>query len=414
MRPLVSDHGIVSKSGPASDLRVGMRIMHPIPSNPQRKKILYLIPTLASGGTERQAAELVRHLDRERFEPIVIVIYGFDRVPVEISLQDARLISLRKPLGKLGNLVALFRLWWLILRERPALVQSFLRPADLYARIAGPLAGHRRIVTSLRTRIDGFWSAPWIQTERILWRLSVRIVSNSRAAAREAETLLHVPSARLVVIPNGVDLERFNPGLDWRAPRIALGLSPSDLVFGMIARYSPVKDHATLLTAVAQMKNSGYWPPFAKVILVGGTTFEIARKKVDGQIRESGLEGIVLPMGVMTEVERAYAALDWLVLPSRFEGFPNSVLEAMACGKPVILSDAANAEGIVADGETGWEFLAGDVLALIQRLRQAIGLPPERRVAMGRSARSLVEGQYSTRLITRRYESLYEELCLHG
>jgi glycosyltransferase involved in cell wall biosynthesis len=374
-------------------------------------KILFLLPTLASGGTERQAAELVRHLDRGRFEPLVAVIYGFDRVPVEIPLGDARLVSLRKPLGKPGNLIALFRLWLLILNEKPAVVQSFLRPADLYARIAGTLAFHRRIVTSMRTRIGGFWSLPWQWTERILWRRSICVVSNSKAAAREAEDLLGIPAGRLRVIPNGVDLERFRPGMDWRDPRRSIGLSPSDLVFGMVARYSPVKDHATLLTAVAQMKHSGYWPDFAKVIFVGGTTFADARRDVENQIRENGLEGIVLPLGVTAEIEKIYAAIDWLILPSRFEGFPNSVLEAMACAKPVILSDAANAEHIVDDGKTGWEFPAGDVLELVACLRRAIAVPPEQRVEMGRLARLLVEGQYSTRLTARRYESLYAELC---
>jgi glycosyltransferase involved in cell wall biosynthesis len=387
-----------------------MKRKTPSPAGARIRKILFLLPTLASGGTERQAAELIRQLDRERFEPLAVVIYGLDRVPVEISVGDARLLSLRKPLGKPGNLVALFRLWRMILRERPAIVQSFLRPADLYARIAGTLALHRRIVTSLRTRIAGFWSVPWQWTERILWRRSARIVSNSKAAAREAETLLGIPAKRLAVIPNGVDLGRFRPGMDWRAPRAAFGLTPSEVVFGMIARYSPVKDHATLLTAVTQLKKSGYWPDYARVILVGGTTFEEARRAVDDRIRENGLEGIVLPMGVMTDVENAYAALDWLILPSRFEGFPNSVLEAMACGKPVILSDAANAEKIVVEDETGWEFPAGDALALAECLRRAIATPPERRVAMGRAARSLVEGQYSTRLMTRKFESLYEEL----
>jgi glycosyltransferase involved in cell wall biosynthesis len=380
------------------------------PSNSPKEKILYLIPTLASGGTERQAAELIRHLDRERFEPIVAVIYGFDRVPLEIPLQDARLISLRKPLGKLGNLVALFRLWRLILRERPVVLQSFLRSADLYVRIAGPLAGHRRIVTSLRTRIAGFYPRLWQSAERILWHASARIVSNSRVSAREAEDLLHIPPSRLEVIPNGVDLERFTPGLDWRAPRAAFGLSAPDLIFGMVARYSPVKDHETLLTAVAQMRNSGAWPGFAKLILVGGTTYADARQRVDSQIREQKLDEIVRPMGVVRNVEQVYAALDWLILPSRSEGFPNSVLEAMACGKPVIVSDAANAEQIVSEGETGYVFPVGDVLALIACLRRAIDLPPERRVAMGRAARSFVEGRFSTRLMTRKYESLYEEL----
>ncbi len=384
--------------------------MHSSLSNQQREKILYLIPTLASGGTERQAAELVRRLDRERFDPLVAVIYGLDRVPVEIPLQDARLISLRKPLGKLGALVVVFRLWRLILRERPAVVQSYLRPADLYARIAGRLAGHRRIVTSLRTRIAGFYPPLWQTAERLLWRASARIVSNSRAAAIEAQVLLGIPSARIEVIPNGVDLERFHPGMDWRAPRESFGLSPSDLVFGMVARYSPVKDHATLLTAVAQMANSGSWPAFAKVLLVGGTTYADARALVDQQIQEQGLDGIVRPMGVLKNVEQVYAALDWLILPSRFEGFPNSVLEAMACGKPVLLSDAANAEQIVAEGETGLQFPAGDVLALIACLARAIAMPAEQRVALGRAARSFVEGRFSTRLMAHKFESLYEEL----
>lgn len=373
-------------------------------------RILYLLPTLASGGTERQAVELVRHLDRSRFEPIVVVIYGLDRVLVEIPLGNTRLLSLRKPLGKLGNLVALWRLWRIIRKEKPAIVQSFLRIADLYARIAGTLAGHRRIVTSLRTRIAGFWTPAWQRTERILWRRSVSIVSNSHAAAREARELLGVPESRLRVIPNGVDLVRFQPGLDWRAPREELGLAPSDLVLGMVARYSPVKDHATLLTAVAQMVRSGYWPEYAKCLLAGGTTFQEARDKVERQIRELNLESIVRPMGVMDKVERVYAAVDWLILPSRYEGFPNSILEAMACGKPVILSDAANAEGIVAEGETGFVFPAGDVLALVDCLLKAFAVPAERRVAMGRAARTRVEGGFSTGLMTRRFEQLYDEL----
>jgi glycosyltransferase involved in cell wall biosynthesis len=375
-----------------------------------KSKILYLLPTLAAGGSERQAAELVRHLDRERFEPVMAVIYGLDRVPQEIALGDVRLLSLRKPLGKLGNLVALFRLWRMIRREKPAILQSFLRTADLYARIAGVLAGHRRIVTSLRTRIAGFWSPAWERTERMLWRASAVIVSNSRAAAGEARERLGVPEERLRVIPNGVDLVRFRPELDWRALRTELGYAPSDTLLGMVARYSPVKDHATLLTAVAQMARSGYWPAYAHLLLVGGTTFADAREKVDRQIRELGLESVVRPMGVTDKVERVYAAADWLILPSRFEGFPNSILEGMACGKPVILSDAANAEGIVAEGETGFVFPAGDALALAGCLRKAFALPAEERVAMGRAARTRVEGAFSTGLMTRRFEQLYDEL----
>jgi glycosyltransferase involved in cell wall biosynthesis len=375
-----------------------------------RAKILYLLPTLASGGAERQAAELALHIDRDRFEPLVVVIYSFRDVPAEIEMKDVRVESLRKPLGKFGNLVALMRLWTLMRKERPAVAQSFLRPADLYLRIAAPLAGHRRIVTSLRTRISGFWSPPWQRLERVLWRLSTRIVSNSHAAAREAQEILGIPADRLHVIPNGVNLERFHPALDWRAPRVAYGLAPSDLVFGMVARYSPVKDHATLLEAVARLRAEGVWPDYARILLVGGTTYEESRRAVEERIQALGLNGIVQASGVAAEVTDVYAALDWLVLPSHFEGFPNSVLEAMACGKPVIASTAANAEGIVSEGETGYCFPAGNVEALADCLKRAICMPAEARVAMGRRARAVVAGRNSIGLMVRRFEALYDEL----
>jgi glycosyltransferase involved in cell wall biosynthesis len=373
-------------------------------------KILLFLPTLASGGAERQAAELALHLDQERYDPLVVVLYSFQDVPLEIDMGPIRVVSLRKPLGKLGNLVALFRLWRLIREERPAIVQSFLRPADFYVRLLAPLIGRRPIITSLRTRIAGFWSAPWIFAEKALWRFSACIVSNSKCAAQEAQDLLGVPANRLLVIPNGVDLDRFRPALDWRAPRTAFGLAASDLVFGMVARYSPVKDHSTLLEAIARLRTEGGWPAFARVLLAGGTTYEESRLAVEDRIHALGLDGIVLPTGVAADVTDVYAAIDWLVLPSRFEGFPNSVLEALACGKPAIVSSAANAENVVQEEETGYVFPVGDSIALAHCLRRALALSADARVAMGNKARATVEGRNSIGLMVRRFESLYDEL----
>jgi glycosyltransferase involved in cell wall biosynthesis len=379
-------------------------------ANPLNRTILIFLPTLASGGAERQAAELALHLDRNRYDPLVVVLYSFQNVPMEIDMGQVRVVSLQKPLGKLGNLVALFRLWRLIRKEQPAIVQSFLRPADLYVRLLAPLMGKRPIITSLRTRIAGFWSEPWIFAEKVLWRLSTCIVSNSQCAAEEARTLLGVPAERLRVIPNGVDLDRFRTALDWRTPRAALGLAASDLIFGMVARYSPVKDHATMIDAVARLRAEGAWPPFARVLLAGGTTYEESRRAVEDRIRELGLDGIILPTGVAAEVVQVYAAIDWLILPSRFEGFPNSVLEAMACGKPAIVSSAANAENVVEEGKTGYVFPVGDSAALAECMRRVLTLSADARVAMGNQARSMVEGRHSIGLMVRRFEALYDEL----
>ena len=375
-----------------------------------RTKILYLLPTLAAGGTERQAMELVRHLDRTKFEPIVVVIYDPATVPIEIPPGDDAVLSLRKPLGKLGNLVALVRLVRIIRDTRPDILQSYLRTADLYLRLAGVLAGHRRIITSLRTRIAGFWSPPWQWAERVLWRASRLIVSNSTAAAEEAETLLGIPRTRLRVIENGVDVNRFRPAPNVAAARGALGLNPATRLVGMVARYSPVKDHRTLLQALHTLRAQAQWPAEAKVLLVGGTTFPEARAEVEHALAELDLATVVEVRGVTPAIESVYHALDVLVLPSRYEGFPNTVLEAMACGVPAIVSTAANAAGVVTDGETGWVFPTGDVQTLARALEHALQLPAEERRRLAHLLRARVEEHYSLQRMVGRYEQLYAEL----
>ena len=376
----------------------------------RRTRIMYLLPTLAAGGTERQAIELVRHLDRTKFDPIVVTIYDPATVPIEIPSGDDPVLSLRKPLGKLGNLVALARLVRIIREQRPDIVQSYLRTADLYLRLAGVLAGHRCIVTSLRTRIAGFWSRPWQWVERGLWRVSRVIVSNSPAAADEAQALLGIPPSRLRVIENGVDVQRFRPVADSAAARRSLGLGSAARVVGMIARYSPVKDHRTLLQAVHLLRKEGRWPARAILLLVGGTTFAEARAEVERLVLEWDLAPVVEVRGVTPAIESVYHALDVLVLPSKYEGFPNTVLEAMACGVPVIASEAANAAGVVLEGETGWIFPTGDALSLARRLESALTLAADTRQRFAARARARVEQCYSLEVMVDRYQQLYAEL----
>jgi glycosyltransferase involved in cell wall biosynthesis len=113
---------------------------------------------------------------------------------------------------------------------------------------------------------------------------------------------------------------------------------------------------------------------------------------------------------VTSEVESVYHALDVLVLPSKYEGFPNTVLEAMACGVPVIVSQAANAAGVVVEGETGWIFPTGDALALSRRLESALTIATDVRQRLGNFARARVEQHYSLQVMVDRYRQLYVEL----
>jgi glycosyltransferase involved in cell wall biosynthesis len=212
------------------------------------------------------------------------------------------------------------------------------------------------------------------------------------------------------VIENGVDVNRFRPAPDVAAARRSLGLAPAARLVGMVARYSPVKDHRTLLQAVHALRAQARWPAQAKVLLVGGTTFAEARVEVERALTELDLTTVVEVRGVTPAIESVYHALDVLVLPSRYEGFPNTVLEAMACGVPAIVSAAANAAGVVRDGETGWVFPTGDVQALARAVEHALHLRAEARRRLAHLLRARVDEHYSLRMMVGRYEQLYAEL----
>jgi glycosyltransferase involved in cell wall biosynthesis len=212
------------------------------------------------------------------------------------------------------------------------------------------------------------------------------------------------------VIENGVDVGRFRPATDPAEARRSLGLDPASQIVGMVARYSPVKDHHTLLHAVHSLRTQGRWPAQAKVLLVGGTTYAEARDEVERTVAELNLGSVVEVRGVTPDVEQVYHALDVLVLPSRYEGFPNTVLEAMACGVPAIVSAAANAAGVVLEGETGWVFPTGDAAALGKALERTLHLAPDARRRFAERARARAVEGYALEVMVARYEQLYAEM----
>src|SRR6185436_13090042 len=103
------------------------------------------------------------------------------------------------------------------------------------------------------------------------------------------------------------------------------------------------------------------------------------------------LRNVVRLPGPEGDMRSLYWSADLLVLPSLWEGLPNVALEAAACGMPAVLSHAANLDGIVAPGETGWEVATGDHWALAERLAEALESSPERWAAMGRRGRQRIE-----------------------
>jgi sugar transferase (PEP-CTERM/EpsH1 system associated) len=211
-----------------------------------------------------------------------------------------------------------------------------------------------------------------------------------------------VPSSKLHVVLNGIDLSRFRPDLAARRRiRAELGIPEGAWVAGAVGRLSQVKNHALLLRAAAGVLSDG-----GRLLLVGdGPEAAPLRALAD----ELGIGDRVVFAGERHDVPELLAASDVFVLSSTSEGLPLSMVEAMATGLPVVSTAVGGIPALVADGETGFLVPSGDVDALAAKLA-ALKADPGRAEAMGRRGRALAMGRYSAERMMASYMDIYEGL----
>jgi glycosyltransferase involved in cell wall biosynthesis len=205
-----------------------------------------------------------------------------------------------------------------------------------------------------------------------------------------------VAPARIVLVENGIDVERFSPQVAPLA-RSSLGIADAALVFGAAMRLTEQKDPLLLLDAFALLARE---TPHAVLAIAGdGPLREATRARAD----ELGIGRCVHLLGARDDLERFYAMLDVFVLPSRYEGLPLALLEAMAMQRPV----AATRVGQVADVLAGLPYqpvACGDAGALAAAMRAAPGR------GATQSLRQRVVERYSVQRMARDYAALYRDV----
>ena len=211
---------------------------------------------------------------------------------------------------------------------------------------------------------------------------------------------------RTHMIYNGVDLTHFDPARfasGVGATRLALGFDTTDCVVGICAVLRPEKAHLDLLAAVARRRLEGErW----KVLIIGDGPL---REAIERDVARLGLLGEVRITGFQSDVREWLMACDVVALPSTaIETFSIAALEAMAMGKPMIMSDIGGAREQVEHGVHGMLFPAGDVAALAKCLSHCWDLAVVRR--MGLAARHRVEREFSLQTMIDRYGSLFRSI----
>lgn len=272
------------------------------------------------------------------------------------------------------------------------------RPAAYLARIPGAVY-----------TVHGFWSRPVLSflIERLLSPITTRYVAVSRALAAATSGMTGVPAARIRVIHNGVDLNRFTPGGSGYAIRSELGIAPEARVVGAVARLTREKGIDLLLEAAGQLANA---IPELHLLIIGDGPDGHSLKNLAARL---GLGGRVTFTGYRADVERLLKAMDLYAQPSRSEGLGISALEAAASGLAVVASRIGGLPEAVLDGQTGLLVDPGNAGALAMAILTLMK-DGELRARMGARGRQMVETRFSLEGMIARTASLYVETFRQG
>jgi len=233
------------------------------------------------------------------------------------------------------------------------------------------------------------------------------VIALTRLEAEQYERM-GVPKEKIFVIPNGIDLLEYSDLPPKGAFKEKFNVSEDRRIVLYIGRIHWIKGVDILVRAYALLAKQ---PGFKDAILVVAGPDDGYLGRVKSLVQELGISDSVLFTGPLYGRDKlsAYVDAEFVVLPSRYETFPNVVLEAYACAKPVIASNVEAMPDIVPHGETGLLFRAGDEKELASALAHLLENPKETE-KMGRNARKLAEEKYSIDKIAAELEKVYEEV----
>ena len=236
------------------------------------------------------------------------------------------------------------------------------------------------------------------------------VICNSNMVRDEIRYAFRIAPDKLHVIYNGVDLEHFHPRHRQAlraAARARLGLGAQDVLYLFVGSGFARKGLDAAIRALAQCMTGPYYPPLH--LIASGRDRDRAR--FEALARASGLGDRVRLPGTLDDLRPLYAAADCFILPTRYDPFPNTVLEALAMGLPVIVGRRSGAAEIVRPGQGGWICEPGDLPGLASQMREAARSAADRQVgaAASAAARFTAEG-YGIERMARKLTDLYTAL----
>jgi glycosyltransferase involved in cell wall biosynthesis len=369
--------------------------------------VVHIIIGLQVGGAEHMLRRLLLAQATAGPKSRASVVSLGDVGPVGAMLRDAGIevfaLGMRTPLAAP---LAVLRLRRLLRLLRPDVVQTWMVHADLLGGLAARAAGLRAIVWGIRTT-DFSINPP--ATRAVRWlcaRLSStlpHVIVCAAEASRRAHVQAGYDASRMVVIPNGFDPAAWQPQRS-ASLRRELGLTEQTLVVGCIGRFNVAKDQGNFIAAAARVAAQRDDCRFLMV----GRGLEPGNAQLMHWIDATGYAERFVLLGERADVAGCLGTMDLFVLPSRSEGFPNALGEAMAMGLPCVSTDVGDAALLL--GDAGRIVPPRNPAALAEATLEVAALTPAQRHQLGREARERVLSRFSLQQACAAFDALHRQV----
>ncbi len=334
--------------------------MNPVNNNARTIRLTMVITELDIGGAEKAFVQIACGLHRRGWQVNAVSLR--DEGPLADQLREAGVAVTALNCGGLADIRAIWRLRLVLQQQKPHVLLSFLHQANLAARLAACSMGIPLVVSGVR--VADRRMTVWLP-DRFTRCCVDHYICNSAQAASVHAKLCRVSPDRISTILNGVDL----PAIREIPPvsRESLEVDDDDCLFCFVGRLTYQKAPEHLIAAFQQLPTD-LQAQAAVVIAGAGPLRSVLHSRVD----DSGLARRVRLLGWRPDAVAIMKASDAFVLPSRWEGLPNVIMEALAAGCPVIASDVDGNREVITDGSNGQLFECGRIDQLSELMAEAI------------------------------------------
>jgi len=310
-----------------------------------KKKVLYYTGSLASGGAERQLIYTAIAAKKRGYDVKIVVD---DPTCHYLDMISGNEIEVRCTHSTRFSPVKRWTAFSRIIRDfRPDILHSFLATKNLWGMALAKFHSVPVRIASIRNTNKKEFTGI-----RIYQKWADKIICNTKMAKQIAQIEYSVPEAKLAVVYNAIDLDRFRQAKPLAEFKASLGLEESTLLGVTVARFAEQKNQLGLIRALKILKDEGLLEKI-HYLMVGNPGDRALFEKALLEVEKNGLSKKITFLGIREDIPEILKTCDFMVLPSFYEGFPNVVLEAMAAGVFVIATPTGGTPELVEDGENG-------------------------------------------------------------